>query len=163
MNMITRPILLTSLLLLCLAFKAQTVSHIYRIGDLLKRINQPDTSYVVNFWATWCKPCILELPAFDSLYAATKNSKVKVILVSLDFKEELESKVNPFLQKNNIKAECVLLDEVNGNDFVNKVSTSWSGAIPATLFKNKTSVQLIEKKLKLAELKLYLSELSREH
>lgn len=160
--MITKPILLTSLLLLCLAFKAQTVSHTYKIGNLLKRINQPDTHYVVNFWATWCKPCIQELPAFDSLYAATKNTKVKVILVSLDFKEDLDAKVNPFLQKNSIKAECVLLDEVNGNDFVNKIANSWSGAIPATLFKNKTSAQLIEKKMKLAELQHYVSDLNAE-
>jgi thiol-disulfide isomerase/thioredoxin len=128
---------------------AQSVSGVYKINDLLQRISQPDTAYVINFWATWCKPCIQELPAFDSLYASTSNLPVKIILVSLDFKEELDKKVNPFLKKNNIRVECVLLDEVNGNDFINKISPQWSGAIPATLFSRYNKKALAEKKMTL--------------
>jgi len=154
--MTTRLTLLISALLFSCCVSSQTVSHVYKINDLLKRINQPDTIYVVNFWARWCKPCIQELPAFDSLYAITKNSNIKVLLVTLDFKEDLATKVNPFLKEKNIKAECVLLDEINGNDFVDKISKSWSGAIPATIFKNNTHSAFIEKKLKLADLQAHL-------
>ncbi len=72
---------------------AQKVLAVYKLGDLLKRIEPADTTYVVNFWATWCKPCVQELPAFDSL--TTENKKLKVLLVCLDFKEEIDKKVNP--------------------------------------------------------------------
>lgn len=136
--------------------KAQKVSGIYKIGDLLKRIEPADTTYVVNFWATWCKPCVQELPAFDSL--AMENKKVKVLLVCLDFKEELDKKVNPFLKKKKIGAECVLLDEINGNDYIDKISPQWSGAIPATLVKRGSDKKLHERKMQLRELRQLTSE-----
>lgn len=156
----TRPLLLFSCLLLFTGLKGQSVSHVYKINDLLKRIHQKDTTYVINFWATWCKPCIRELPGFDSLYAETKNANTKIILVSLDFKDDLK-KVNAFLLKNSIKAECVLLDEVNGNDYINTISTDWSGAIPATLFKTTQATTLIEHTLRLADLREQLLKLQR--
>jgi len=145
-----RPCITISILLLTFCFaKAQKVSRVYKIDGLLNRIKSPDTLYVVNFWATWCKPCIKELPAFDSLYNKTKNGKIKIILVSIDFKEELEKKVNPFLKKNHVNCECVLLDEINGNDFINKISTRWTGAIPGTLFKYGAKAEFLEKEVNL--------------
>ena len=107
---------------------------VYKINDLLNRIhNNSDTTYVVNFWATWCKPCVAELPEFEKLHQTHKDKKIKVILVSMDFKEELDKRVKEFLEKNKYTCEIVLLDEINGNDFINKISEKWSGAIPATL------------------------------
>lgn len=154
---IKTPLLLISLLIAnCIA--AQQVSHVYKIEQLRERINKSEGPLVVNFWATWCKPCIQELPAFDSL-SNTKEQQVKVLLVCLDFKEELETRVNPFLKKNNIQTECVLLDEVNGNTFVNSISANWSGAIPATLFKKGKTEKLVEKQMKLAALREHLNEL----
>lgn len=139
--------------------KSQTVSRVYKIDGLVNRINDPDTTYIINFWATWCKPCVAELPSFDSL---SKISKVKILLVSLDFKEDIEKKVNPFLKSHNIKMECVLLDEINGNDFINKIDKSWTGAIPATLFKNKEHRIFIEKKMHLSELQKHLADVERK-
>lgn len=123
---------------------------VYKINDLLKRINNSsDTTYVVNFWATWCKPCVAELPEFEKFHQENKDKKIKVLLVSMDFIEELDKKLKTFLDKNKYTCEIVLLDEVNGNDFINKVSESWSGAIPATLItgKNKSKNEFIEKKM----------------
>ncbi|MBS1637875.1 MAG: TlpA family protein disulfide reductase [Bacteroidetes bacterium] len=123
---------------------------VYKIGDLLKRIhNASDTVYVVNFWATWCKPCVAELPEFEKLHTQYKDSMVKVLLVSLDFKEDMAGKLIPFLRKNNYTTNIVLLDEVNGNSFINQVSEKWSGAIPATLIttRNKSRQVFLEKKL----------------
>lgn len=139
--------------------KAQTVSKVYKIDGLVNRINNPDTTYIINFWATWCKPCVAELPSFDSL---SKISKVKILLVSLDFREDLEKKVNPFLKSHNIKMECVLLDEINGNDFINKIDNSWTGGIPATLIKNKAHRIFIEKKMHLSELQKHLADIERK-
>ena len=111
--------------------------------------NNSDTTYVVNFWATWCKPCVAELPEFEKLNLDYSSKKVKVLLVSMDFKEELEKRVKPFVEKTKYTCEIILLDEVNGNDFINKIYESWSGAIPATLItrKNKSLNEFIEKKV----------------
>ncbi len=150
--MTTKHRLLISFLLFVSVATSQNFKGVYKIDQLLARAANKDTLYIINFWATWCKPCIEELPAFDSLTLLKRNKPVKTILVNLDFKEELEKKVKPFLIKQHVVTECVLLDEVNGNDFINKVSPDWSGAIPSTLFKKGENKKLVEKKMKLAEL-----------
>ncbi len=93
---------------------AQQKPAIYKIDQLLKRISNTDTLYVVNFWATWCKPCVAELPDFEKINQNHNNTKVKVLLVCMDFKEEINTKVVPFLQRNNYTSEVVLLDEIDG-------------------------------------------------
>ena len=139
-------------LILCILtftkMNAQKVA-VYKINDLLKRIhNNSDTIYVVNFWATWCKPCVAELPGFEKIHKEFKNRKMKVLLVSMDFVEERDKKLKEFLKKNKYTCEVVLLDEINGNDFINKISEKWSGAIPATLIiKNKWKDQFYEGKM----------------
>lgn len=142
-----------------LGIQAQNFGGVVKIDGLLKRISQPDTFYVVNFWATWCKPCVQELPSFDSLSLETASKPVKILLVSLDFKEELEKKVLPFLEKRQVKASCLLLDETNANEFIDKVNSSWTGAIPATLFKRGDKVLFKEKKIKLKDLHEGLQQL----
>jgi thiol-disulfide isomerase/thioredoxin len=139
---------LTFLLFFALAY-SQSV-NVLKITDLEKRVMHPsDTTYIVNFWATWCVPCIKELPDFDSISSAYAKNKIKVLLVSLDFKEDLQNKVIPFIAKKKIQSEVVLLDEVNGNYFIPKVSPDWSGALPATwIINNKKSVnRFFEKKI----------------
>lgn len=98
---------------------------------ILKHKN--DTTYVINFWATWCKPCVKELPYFEELNAAYAKEKVKVILVSLDFAEQLDSKVIPFIKDRKLQSEVVLLDDQRANKWIDRVSPEWSGAIPITL------------------------------
>ena len=128
---------------------AQNVS-VLKVTDIQKRLNNnSDTTYIVNFWATWCAPCVKELPDFDSINKIYASKKVKVILVTMDFKEDLKSKVLPFLKEKDIRSEVDLLDETNGNYFIPKISGNWSGALPATLIvnnKNKTKL-FFEKKL----------------
>lgn len=103
-----------------------------------------DKTYVINFWATWCKPCVEELPAFEKLNQHFKNKNVEVILVSLDFPNQLNSRVIPFINKNNIKSKVVLMADTDQNTWIPKVDKNWSGAIPATLIYSKNSRKFYE-------------------
>ncbi|MBN2166287.1 MAG: TlpA family protein disulfide reductase [Marinilabiliaceae bacterium] len=103
--------------------------------------NYNDTTYVINFWATWCKPCIEELPVFLKLANNLKTKKIKFIFVSLDFPKQIETSLIPFIQKQKIKEQVILLNDTNSNYWIEKVDSSWSGAIPATLiYKGKKKV-----------------------
>jgi thiol-disulfide isomerase/thioredoxin len=92
-----------------------------------------DTTYVINFWATWCKPCVKELPYFESLHRSAGKEKMKVILVSLDFRNQVESKLKPFIRDNNYSAKVILLLDSKYNSWIDKVEKNWSGSIPSTL------------------------------
>jgi len=98
-----------------------------------------DTIYVVNFWATWCKPCVEELPYIEQLHDDTFASPVKVLLVSLDFRNQIENKLIPFIKERNIKSEIVVLDDPDANAWIDQVDSRWSGALPATIiyYKNE--------------------------
>lgn len=95
---------------------------------------QNDTVYVLNFWATWCKPCIEELPEFKAAQTQFGASPVRFVFVSLDFMSKRENTLLPFIAKNMSWAEVVQLNAGNPNDWIPLVDPSWSGAIPATLF-----------------------------
>lgn len=97
-----------------------------------------DTVRVINFWATWCKPCIEELPFFEQLNKETKNKKVKVYLISLDFTNKYETSLLPFIKKRQLQSKVLLLDEPNYNSWIDKIDPKWSGSIPATLIVKST-------------------------
>ena len=91
-----------------------------------------DTTYVVNFWATWCKPCVEELPYFDQLAEKHKGEKVKVLLVSMDFADQVKGRLKPFIKKKKVQSEVVVFDAPKPNEWIPKIDEKWSGAIPAT-------------------------------
>jgi thiol-disulfide isomerase/thioredoxin len=98
--------------------------------------NNSDTTYVINFWATWCKPCVEELPNFEKLNAAYQDKKVIVILVSCDFKKQLESRVIPFVKNKNLKSDVRFMNETDPNSWIDRVDSRFTGAIPSTLIIN---------------------------
>lgn len=102
------------------------------IEPILNRAN--DTVYVYNFWATWCIPCVEELPNFLKFDSAMHNQPVRVLLVSIDMKSQLKTKLVPFLKSRNITSPVVVLSDPDANAWIDKVDKSWSGSIPATLF-----------------------------
>ena len=98
-----------------------------------------DDTYVINFWATWCSPCVKELPYFESVNKEYADKNVKVILVSLDFPSQIESRLKPYIRMNNIKSNVILLDDSKMNKWVPRVSEKWDGGIPATLIVNSSN------------------------
>ncbi|WP_324671543.1 TlpA disulfide reductase family protein [Hymenobacter sp. GOD-10R] len=136
------------------AVHAQQVAVI-KLPDLQKRLARPsDTTYVVNFWATWCAPCIKELPSFEQLNTTYAKQKVKVLLVSMDNASLLDKKVKPFVAKRALKSEVILLNEPDPNSWITKLDPKWSGAIPFTLMVNnqKKKRQAFEQEFTQAEL-----------
>jgi thiol-disulfide isomerase/thioredoxin len=123
-------VLLISLIVLSINLSAQEV-QVMRFSELQKKIVMAEAPLTIfNFWATWCGPCIKELPHFEAL---ADNKQVKVYLVSLDFKEDID-KLRNFVVKKQLKSPVIFLDEKDPNTYMPKVSKDWSGAIPATLF-----------------------------
>lgn len=108
------------------------------LNELEQRMSKgSDTTYVINFWATWCGPCVEELPSFEKLQKDNLNKPLKVILLSLDFKSKLSTAVIPFVEKNQLKTEVYVINEKDHQKFIERVDQKWEGAIPATLFYNK--------------------------
>ena len=111
-----------------------------------------EKTYVINFWATWCAPCVKELPYFEEVNKEFKDKNTEVILVSLDFPSQIETKLKPYLKRNKIKSRVILLDDSKMNTWVPKVSEQWDGGIPATLIVNASNYNFYPKPFKKEEL-----------
>ena len=116
-----------------------------------------DTTYVVNFWATWCSPCMQELPGFSRLVEEYRGQKLRVILVNLDLKSHIKSDLLPYLNKTAILPMVVSLDDPNENVWIDKVSPDWSGSIPATVIFKGNRRGFYEKSFEYAELNQLVS------
>lgn len=115
-------------------------------------VRETDSVYVINFWATWCAPCIREIPYFEQLHKTYASEKVKVLLVSLDDPNRMDHHVIPFLDRLAVNSQVVLLDDPNANRWIPLVSDEWSGAIPATVIYNKDKKLFFEKEFQYEEL-----------
>jgi thiol-disulfide isomerase/thioredoxin len=117
---------------------AQKVQKV-KIEALAEYIKKADHPLVVNFWATWCVPCVHELPYFKSGVKKYAAQKVELVLVSLDFETDYPKKVEEFLRKNKYEGRFYWLDETNADHFCPQIDAKWDGAIPASLFLNPKS------------------------
>lgn len=148
-----RFILLTLLIFSGLLAKGQDI-EVIKIEQLEALLGNTDgKDRVINFWATWCKPCIVEMPHFEKIQAKYKERNVEVILVSLDFVENID-RVKKFVERKGIRSKVLLLDEIDYNSWIDKVDESWSGAIPATIIVNAHAAKssFYEKEFKAGEL-----------
>ncbi len=109
----------------------------WKIEDVVNSFsNKSDTVYVINFWATFCKPCIEEIPGFLSIVKKYEKQKIKLLLVSLDMPSFYPGKLTAFIAKNKYKTNNVWLNETDADRFCPMIDEKWSGAIPATIIVN---------------------------
>ncbi|MEO9533730.1 MAG: TlpA family protein disulfide reductase [Crocinitomicaceae bacterium] len=119
------------------------------IQPFLERKN--DKINVVNFWATWCLPCVAELPHFEKILA--EDAEVTVTLISLDFVKQVPTSLIPFIRENDLKSDVIVLDDPNSNEWIPKIDKNWSGALPATIIYNQDKSVFYERSFTFEELK----------
>lgn len=128
--------LILSLMVLAVTAMAQNVAK-WKITDVEKYIeSKPAEVLVINFWATFCKPCVAEIPSFIRISDQYKKEQVALLLVSLDLPSYYPKKVESFAAKHKFNTHIVWLQESNADYFCPKIESSWSGSIPATLIIN---------------------------
>ena len=141
-----------------LQLSAQNVElKVIKVPELEALLDNPSEKLrVINFWATWCKPCIKELPFF--LKAQKEFPAVEFIYISLDFVENI-SKANSFALKKGMASKGLyLIDDMDYNSWIDKVSPDWSGAIPATLMVMANQKILYEQEFHAGELETIIKE-----
>ena len=152
-----------SALLISLVFsglKGQSYTEINKAGLLELLKVESDTTMVINFWATWCSPCVKEIEYFEELHRERSEIETRVILVSLDFPNQAERRLTPFLNEKGISAQVVLMTDMNYNDWIDQVDPSWSGAIPATIIFNRNKKVFLEQELSKEELFTHVKQIS---
>ncbi|MBK9637206.1 MAG: TlpA family protein disulfide reductase [Bacteroidetes bacterium] len=133
MNLLQRIFLFFFLIATPMSLSAQK-REVIKLDQLLTILNnKSDSLLVLNFWATWCKPCVEEMQEFLRIEQELENKKVRFIYLSLDFKRDFETKLVPFVNKRKMKSDVFLLDEPDYDAWINIVDPSWQGSIPATL------------------------------
>lgn len=115
---------------------AQQIPKLKMAGVVKNFSNKNDTVYVINFWATFCKPCVAEIPGFIKIANKYKNEKVKLLLVSLDLPSFYPKRIARFAAKNNFTTNIAWLDETDADYFCPMIDKAWSGVIPATIMVN---------------------------
>jgi thiol-disulfide isomerase/thioredoxin len=140
----------------------QTINQI-KLKDLEKILTtKTERIQVINFWATWCAPCVKEIPLFEKL--KTDNSSVDITLVSMDFDLDPDpAKVERFVTRKALKNKVVILAETDPNSWIDKIDKNWGGALPATLVVNTQTGKrkLVQKELHEGDLEKLITEVSK--
>ena len=116
-------------------FTATAQVKLLSLTQLNTRTGNTDTVYVVNFWATWCGPCVEELPNFEKLQQKYKDQPLKVLLVSMDFQSKFKE-VKNFAVMHKLKAEVFLAARKSDQELIDGIAKDWGGALPGTLIVN---------------------------
>jgi len=146
--------LLVILLFCGTSLNAQDIPYIKSDQITAWKNSNSDTVYVLNFWATWCAPCVAEIPDFVKLGQEYADKGVRVVLISTDFRRDVTKRLKPFVERKKLAGLVAFIDETTPNNWIDLVSPEWTGSIPATLIvsKGRGFEQFFEKQLHYAEL-----------
>lgn len=133
-----RIFFITVLLFGAVSIRAQQIKSV-KVTDLAKTIKDSKTPLIVNFWASFCIPCLEEMPYFQSLAEKYKPRGVSLLLVSLDLKDSYPDSIAASVKKHKITAPVVWLNEDNTDYFCPKIDSTWTGNMPSTLFVNNAT------------------------
>ena len=114
---------------------SQTIKKV-KITDVEEYVKNSDHPIVLNCWATWCAPCVEELPYFMETVKKYSDQKVELLLVSLDFANSYPNKILEVIKKHHFNATFFWLNETNADYFCPKIDPKWDGTLPSTLFVN---------------------------
>jgi thiol-disulfide isomerase/thioredoxin len=143
--------LVVAILMMSFVAGAQNIPA-YTANKLMARVAHNDTTYILNFWASWCAPCVKELPQFEQLQQKYAGTKVKVLLVSFDFPDSYPEKLTAYVEKKKITPEVVWFSETNANEFIPKIANEWSGGLPGTMIvQGRSKYRLFMEKVVTAE------------
>jgi thiol-disulfide isomerase/thioredoxin len=130
--------LILAFLFLAATINAQQVKRI-KVTELSKTIKESKSPLIVNFWATFCVPCIQEIPYFQEIVQQNKSKNVSLIFVSLDLKEAYPAQIISMSKKLKMTFPVVWLDETNADYFCPKIDSKWTGGMPSSLFVNNAT------------------------
>lgn len=120
------------LFLLCLATCGNAFAQKARaitLKELKAMMSTPsDKIQVINFWATWCGPCVKELPELEK---ATGKASVHLISLDYDLDPKID-KVNRFIAKKGLQSPVYFLQADDPNSWIGQIDSHWEGDIPAT-------------------------------
>jgi thiol-disulfide isomerase/thioredoxin len=104
--------------------------EIEKLKTLLK--NDGKDYLLINVWATWCGPCVVEFPHFVEINRMYRNREFKFVSISLDEMARKDKALN-FLQKKQASSTNFIF---NGDryKFIEAIDPKWEGALPYTLF-----------------------------
>src|SRR5688572_3462605 len=140
---------------------AQEQAKIIKLPELQELItSKGDDIKVINFWATWCAPCVKEMPLFEKLGQERKDVKVTLVSMDLDLDPD-PAKVHKFVARKKLQSQVLILDEKDPNSYIEQIEKSWSGALPATIIINGKTGQrkFVGKELHEGELEKLIAEI----
>ncbi len=144
-------------LILSLNISAQST---WKYSDFKEKfVKQNDTVYVINFWATWCGPCVKELPEFEKSIKSQKGQPVQYYFLSLDFGDNAWKKANDYLDQRSFSFDSYLTSDQNANEWIPMVDKNWSGAIPATVIYKNNKKTFHEGKITATQLNKYIAKM----
>jgi hypothetical protein len=112
---------------------------VVKAPEIIERAKKETGVLVINFWSTWCKPCIEEIPHFIKVYDSLRTNGVRLWLVSQDTKDlYISGKLKNYIANNQgwANAKLFWFNETDADYYCPIIDKKWSGVIPATLILN---------------------------
>jgi thiol-disulfide isomerase/thioredoxin len=87
---------------------------------------------LVNFWATWCAPCVAEFDEFVTINRMYRHRDFEMVLVSVNQPDE-EKQVLEFLQKHQASNQNLIFGSAGRSPLINAFDPAWQGEVPLTV------------------------------